>query len=355
MSAPAILAPSPLIRHRSRSLVSVPTVIAHRGLSGDHPEHSLSAYRAAITAGADAVEVDVVPTADGVLVARHENELSCTTDVARHPEFAARRRTGLVDSRVVTGWFVEDFTLAELRELRLSERWPALRPMAADRAESERVATLAEVIDEVLAAPARLGREVRICIELKHPTHFADQGLRVGELLLAELTARRLLQASAPVSIFAFETGVLRWLAQRCGLELVQLLDAAHLAPYDQVVTGSGIRYGDLMTTEGLAWLDEWADGIGVRADLVLPVGRDGCRADPTPLVHDAHRLGLTVQVWTLRAENRFLPPSRWCGTLAGTRGDLAGDVADFLAAGVDGVITDHADLVRDVITTPGL
>lgn len=330
--------------------MAAPVVVAHRGMSGELHEHTLAAHRAALLAGADALEVDVVPTADGVLVVRHENELSMTTDVADRPEFAHRRTTKVVDQQLVSGWFVEEFTRAEVASLRVRERLPHLRPQVAVGDDMLGVATLGQVLDLVAEFSVLRGRPVGLYVELKHATHFGGCGLPVDDLLLAELGARGLTGAGSPVQVLAFETTVLRRIADRARLPVVQLLDHPRLAPADLVAAGDPRTYADLVTSDGLAWIDGWADGIGARTDLVRPVGRDGHRTAPTALVREAHRLGMTVAVWTLRAENRFLPPARWSGTLGGTRGDLAGDVTDFVEAGVDALVTDHPHLALPVL-----
>jgi glycerophosphoryl diester phosphodiesterase len=314
------------------SLALAPTVVGHRGASGCRPEHTLAAYREAIAHGADDIELDLVITRDGVLVARHERELSATTDVARHPELAARRTTRVVDGVPVTGWFADDLTLAELRTLTTRERWPDLRPTNTAYDGAERVPTFDEVLALVAAESARRGRGIGVMVELKDTADLAARGLAVDGPLLADLARHGLDHPWARVTIMAFEPAVLRRLAGRTRLPLVQLIDHERRA---------------LATPAGLDEVDEYADGIGPHKTLVLPPGPDGWLAGPSGLVREAHGRGLTVHVWTLRAENRHLPRDFRRGGDPGAHGDLAAEVRALVDAGVDGLITDHPDLVR--------
>lgn len=324
-----------------RSLLALPAVVAHRGASGHRPEHTLDAFRTAIRMGADAIELDLVISADGVLLVRHENELSRSTDVARHPRFARRCATRCVDGVPTVGWFTEDFTLAEVKQLGACERRPRLRPDNTAYDGLEGVATLDEVLAMAAAESIRAGRQVGVLLELKHPSHFAARGLDMVGPLLATLRRHQMDGPWAPVTLMAFETGVLRKLASRSGLATVQLLGRPDERPWDLVAAGDPRTYADLATPAGLEWMDAYADGIGAHKDLVLPPGP----STASPLVLDAHRLGLTVQVWTLRAENLHLAPAFRVGADPSALGDLAAEVGAFLAAGVDGVITDHPDL----------
>lgn len=309
-------------------LVVTPAVVAHRGASGYHPEHTLGAYRAAVRMGADAVELDVVPTADGVLVVRHESELSATTDVAEHPGLADRRTTRRVGGRRVTGWFTDDLTLAEVRTLRCRERHPALRPGNTLHDGREGVATLGEVLAAVGTESVRRERAVGVMIELKSPARFAARGLPLEEPLLAELRGRGLDHARSGVTVMSFDRGILRRLASRTTVPLVQLLDV-----------------GDRLDATALDAIERYADGVGVHQALVRPRTPDGRLDAPTRLVREAHRRWLDVHVWTLRAENRYLPVEHRLGDDPAVLGDLPGLAADLLDAGVDGLITDHPDL----------
>ncbi|EON22971.1 glycerophosphoryl diester phosphodiesterase [Nocardioides sp. CF8] len=320
------------VRDRIPSLVVTPAIVGHRGASGHRPEHTLEAYRTAIRMGVDDIEIDLVSTRDGVLVARHESELSGTTDVTDHLEFASRRDTRCIDGHKVTGWFTEDFTLAELKALTARERMPATRPGNATHNGTEGIATLTEVLAMVHAESMRRGRSVGVMIELKHAAYFDSIGLPLDDPLLAALHRHDLDRPWARISLMSFETDILRRLALRTKLPIIQLLDV-------------GESHAALCTPEGLARIDEYADGIGPHKGLVLPRDERGAIGEPSSLVRDAHRLWLTVHVWTVRAENRFLPTNLRHGESPDAHGDMAGEVRALLDAGADGVITDHPEL----------
>jgi len=321
----------------------LPLVIGHRGASGYRPEHTLASYRLAIEMGADYIEPDLVSTKDHVLVARHENNIADTTDVAAHPEFASRRTTKTIDGNPMTGWFTEDFTLAELRTLRAKERLPDLRPANTAFDGLYQVPTFQEVID--LAKRAGVG----IYPETKHPTYFDSIGLSLEEPLLATLRANGLTGPRAKVFIQSFETANLRELHARTRLPLVQLIDATG-RPYDFVVAGDPRTYADLVTPAGLAEIATYADGIGPNKDLIVPRDSAGNLLEPTSLVRDAHRAGLVVHPWTFRRENNFLPLDFRQGNPASPEflrapGDLPAELRLFFRLGVDGVFSDNADV----------
>ncbi len=322
---------------------SRPVVIAHRGASGYRPEHTLASYALAIELGADYVEPDLVSSRDGVLIARHENEISGTTDVAARPEFAARRATRWIDGREVTGWFTDDFTLAELKTLRAVERLPGVRPGNTVYDGRFEVPTFDEILSLVTTESRRRGRRIGVYPETKHPSYFAARGLPLEEPLLAALRRHRMDGPGAKVYIQSFEMTNLRRLAGMCELPLVQLVDRTG-APADLVAAGASIAYADLVTPVGLAVVGQYADAVGVHRDLVLRPSAAGTSLAPTGLVADAHRLGLEVHVWTLRDENTFLPRERQRGADPHARGDGVGQVQAFLAAGVDGVFVDFPD-----------
>jgi glycerophosphoryl diester phosphodiesterase len=321
-----------------------PIVIGHRGASGYRPEHTLAAYKLAIRLGADHVEPDLVSTRDGVLVARHENEIGGTTDVAEHPEFADRRTTKVIDGRPVTGWFTEDFTLAELKTLRAEERLPEVRPDNTRYDGRFEVPTLDEVLAMVHHEERRTGRPIGVYPETKHPSYFDGIGLSLEEPLLASLRRHGLDRAGSAVYIQSFETANLRALARVTRVPLVQLVDASG-APYDFVASGDPRTYRDLTTPEGLAWVAGYADGVGANKNLVLP--RDpatGATGAPSDLVPDAHDEGLVVHVWTLRDENQFMATNFRRGTDPNAKGDAYAEARAFLDAGVDGIFSDHPD-----------
>ncbi len=312
-----------------------PVVIAHRGASGYRPEHTLAAYRLAIEMGADYIEPDLVPTRDGVLVARHENEIGGTTDVAEHREFAGRRTTKTVDGRQVTGWFTEDFTLAELKTLRAKERLPRVRPANTWYDGHFEVPTLEEILDLVERAGRRRGVTVGVYPETKHPTYFDSIGLSLEEPLVEALRRHHLDRPNAPVLLQSFETGNLRELAAMTSVPLVQLVEAGG-APYDLEAAGDPRCYADLLTPSGLREVATYAAGLGLHKNLVLP---DGGRT-----VDAAHGAGLAVHVWTVRDENRFLAERYRVGSDPDARGDSQAQTHALLDAGVDGIFTDHAD-----------
>jgi glycerophosphoryl diester phosphodiesterase len=319
-----------------------PLVIGHRGASGYRPEHTLASYRLAIEMGADYIEPDLVSTKDHVLVARHENDITGTTDVADHPEFAGRRTTKTIDGRPITGWFTEDFTLAELRTLRAVERLPDLRPTNTAFNGLYQVPTFQEVID--LATRAGVG----IYPETKHPTYFDSIGLSLEEPLLAALRANGLDGRKAKVFIQSFETSNLKELHGRTRVPLVQLIDEVG-APYDLVAAGDPRTYADLITPAGLAEIATYADGLGPSKNLIVPRDAAGNLLDPTSLVRDAHRAGLVVHPWTFRRENNFLPLDFRQGNPASPEfiravGDLPAELRLFFRLGVDGVFSDNPD-----------
>jgi glycerophosphoryl diester phosphodiesterase len=318
-------------------------VIGHRGASGYRPEHTLAAYRLAIELGADYIEPDLVSTKDRVLVARHENEIGGTTDVASHPEFAARRTTKVIDGVPVTGWFTEDFTLAELKTLRAKERIPALRPTNAAFDGLYEVPTLQEVID--LAQEHGVG----IYPETKHPTYFDGIGRSLEEPLVATLSRNGYTKRSSPVFIQSFEVSNLKELNGMTKVPLVQLISDVG-KPYDFVVSGDPRTYADLATPAGLREIARYADGAGPNKNLIVPRDSANRLLAPTRFVQNAHRAGLVVHPWTFRKENSFLPEDFREGNPASpvylaAMGDLPGELELFYRLGVDGVFTDNPDV----------
>ncbi len=301
-----------------------PIVIAHRGASGSRPEHTLAAYELAIDQGADFIEPDLVPTKDDVLVARHENAISETTDVAGHPEFAARRTTKTIDGREITDWFVEDFTLAELKTLRAKERLPQLRPANTAYDGRFEIPTLAEII----ALAKR--RSVGIYPETKHPTYFASIGHPTDALLVAGLHAAGWDTADAPVFIQSFEVANLRHLHTLTRVRLIQLTDGQG-GPADAAAPS----YAAMLTPAGLKQVATYAYGIGPNKAQLWT----GDAA--SSLVADAHAAGLRVHPWTYRAENVFVPERFRVGSDPAGHGDVKAEITAALAQGIDGFFTD--------------
>lgn len=318
-----------------------PLIIAHRGASFERPEHTRGAYELAIAQGADFIEPDLVMTRDGVLVARHENEISQTTDVASRPEFADRHASRVIDGVSVSGWFTEDFTLAELRTLRARERLPQLRPGNQAHEGEDGILTFAEVIAIAAEASARLGREIGIYPELKHPAYFAARGFDMETALLADLDAAGLNREGAPVFIQCFEVEPLMRLRTRTPLRLVQLLGAG--APYDR----PDWSMDDILSPDGLARIATYADALGLDKAHLL-----GDEAVGRQRIAWARAHGLGVHVWTLRPENHFLREDMRRGDrarpdylrLQGEHGSEARLLADM---GAEGLFTDAPALTR--------
>jgi glycerophosphoryl diester phosphodiesterase len=330
-------------------------VIGHRGASGEAPEHTLASYRIAMEQGADYIEPDLVSTRDGVLIARHENEIGGTTDVAQHREFAARRTRKLIDGAPVEGWFTEDFTLAEIKRLKARERIPDLRPANARLDGAFEVPTLEEILVLVRAFEAECTvtsheggasplKRIGLYPETKHPSYFAGAGIPLEPPLLTTLQRFGYAGASAPVFIQSFEVGNLRALRRATDLRLVQLIEARG-GPYDLAVRGDARGYAALATREGLAEIAEYADAVGVEKSLILPVAADGALGAPTRLVEHAHASGLDVHAWTFRAENAFLPPALRSSGDPAAHGEIEAEIAAYLAAGIDGFFIDQPSL----------
>jgi glycerophosphoryl diester phosphodiesterase len=322
-----------------------PIVIGHRGASGYRPEHTLASYELAARLGADYLEPDLVPTKDGVLVCRHEPEIGGTTDVAAHPEFATRRKTVMLDGTAVTGWFTEDFTLAELKTLRALERLPQVRRHNTLWNGRFEVPTFAELLDLRRSCSAELGRELGVYPETKHPTYFRTLGLALEQRLVDELRRHGLNTPDAPVYVQSFEVTSLKQL-RRLGMRTraIQLLSPSG-APYDTAAAGGGPSYADLATPSGLASIARYAQGIGPHKAMVLPPLADGGLGAATSLVTAAHAAGLLVQPYTFRVENTFLPKDFRSGTGPSDYGRGLDEQVAFLRAGIDGLFTDQADV----------
>jgi len=295
--------------------VSGIVVIAHRGASGERPEHTLESYGLAIEEGADYIEPDLVMTRDGVLIARHENEISGTTDVAEHPEFAARRRTQIIDGESFGGWFTEDFTLSEIKTLRARERLPELRPQNRRFDGQFAVPTFDEIMQLVMSANRRPGRNRPIGVypETKHPAHFAAIGLAQELSLLDTLQRYQYAKRGSPVFIQSFDARNLRQLRRMTQLPLVQLLEN---------------ELGDV------GEIAKYADAIGIAKALATPEA-----------VLAAQAVNLRVHVWTFRAENEFLPPDLKLGSEPAAHGDLEAEIRRYLERGIDGFFVDFPAL----------
>ncbi|MDT0328946.1 glycerophosphodiester phosphodiesterase family protein [Nocardiopsis lambiniae] len=314
-------------------------IISHRGASGHRPEHTLASYELGARHGGDFIEMDLVATKDGRLICRHESEIGETTDVADRPEFADRRTTRTIDGREITGFFAQDFTLAEIKTLRARERLQDVRTMNAMMDGTYEVPTLEEVIDLAFSLTAELKRPIGIYPETKHPSYHVSQGLELEPPLIAALKAAGLTgpEPRVPVFLQSFEAESLRKLAET-GSPLVFLL-------------GTEEHWRHYTTPDGLAEVASFAHAIGPAKTLIVPLGEDGDPVEPTTLVDDAHEAGLLVHPYTFRSENHFLPgPLRSDGG-PGDYGSFAAEYELFFELGVDGVFTDfsrHAFLVRE-------
>ncbi|MFP1628286.1 glycerophosphodiester phosphodiesterase [Streptomyces sp. 5K101] len=322
----------------------VPAVIAHRGASGYRPEHTIGAYQFALDMGAHVIEQDLVPTKDGHLVCRHENDITGTTDVAEHPEFASRRTTKSVDGVSITGWFTEDFTLAELKTLRAKERIPGTRQENTLYDGRWTVPTFEEVLRWAEDEGRRRGRPVWLHVETKHPTYFRGIGLGLEERLARLLRRYGRHRADSPTFLQSFEPTSMRRMAGLVGTPRVVLLWTPDDRPWDFRESGDPRTVADLVTPEGLAWIAGFAQGIGPLLDLVIPKDANGRLTKPTTLVRDAHAKGLVVHPYTMRNENSFLPADFRRGTDPNAYGDVFGAYKAYLATGIDGIFTDNPD-----------
>jgi glycerophosphoryl diester phosphodiesterase len=327
-----------------------PLIYAHRGASALRPEHTLAAYAKAIQDGADLIEPDLVCTKDGVLVARHENSISDTTDVASRPEFASRKTQKSFYGHAMDGWFTEDFTLAELKTLRAIERMPQARRESHGYDGQFQIVTLEEIIDFAAAESAARGRLVGIAPELKGSSYFAGIGLPLEDRFVDRI-GRHIFTRQAPVHVQSFETANLRALRRRFdrngNVKLVQLVVNADVRPPDGTMT-----YAQMCTPAGLRELATYADVVAPYTRGVIPQTADGRLGTPTSLVADAHAAGLKVVTWTFAPENQFL-----AADFRSAEGDnarnAAGSIAEmrrYIATGIDGFFTDDPALGRTAI-----
>ncbi len=342
-------------------------VIAHRGASALRPEHTLAAYQKAIDDGADIIEPDLVITKDGVLVARHENAIAilnadgsvreATTNVMDRPEFASRKTTKVIDGQSITGWFTEDFTLAELKTLRARERIPAIRPANTQFNDQFEVPTLQEIIDLAKAQSAAKGRTIGIEPETKHPSYFQSIGLPLEKPLLATLEKNGWNHKDAPVIVQSFEVTNLKDLSKLTTVRLAQLVSTGR--PYDFVAQGISKTYADLITPAGLKEIATYAHAVAPYKELIIPFVRDAAGTatglgQPTELVKNAKAAGLKVHTWTFRPENSFLPASLKGSPAsdATVRGNSVAEIQAYLKTGLDAFFTDDSAVGRQAVDT---
>lgn len=333
--------------HQSRR----PLVIGHRGAPAWRPEHTLASYQRAIEDGADIIEPDLVATRDGVLVVRHENNLAETTDVADRPEFAERRAARIIDGSEATGWFSEDFTLAELKQLRAKERLGPLRAESSRFDGQFEVLTFAEVVGFAESEAAKRGRAIGLAPELKHSSYFASIGLPLEQRFLDEVGRHRYL-GTAPVIVQSFEIANLKWLRSRLGkrknIKLMQLTEGSEV-PADRVLAGDKRTWRERLSPRGLAGIARYADYLAPWSRDLLPLAPDGSLGEAAPLIAMAHDAGLLVGTWTFRPENHFLATNYRSGAGEGAR-NPAGCIAEitrYLDAGIDAFFTDDPALGR--------
>ena len=320
-----------------------PLVFAHRGASGYRPEHTAGAYDLAVAMGADYLEADLVPTHDGVLVDRHEPEISQTTDVASRPEFADRKTTKVIDGVAETGWFTTDFTLAELKTLHAIERLPDIRQHNTLYDGLWRVPTFQDDIDQARELSRKYHRDVILVPEIKHSTYFRSIGLPMEQRVLDVLRHNGLDNQASGVIIQSFEVHNLQWLHQHTAVPLMQLTMASG-APADFVESGDPRTYADLVTPAGLRGIAQYATYLGPDKNQIVPRDASNHLEAPTSLVSDAHHAGLFVAPYTFRNENDFLPADYQRGTNPADYGNAIAEYLLFIGLGVDGVFSDNTD-----------
>jgi glycerophosphoryl diester phosphodiesterase len=321
-----------------------PIVFGHRGAAGYRPEHTVASYELGARMGADFIEPDLVSTKDGQLVVRHEPEIGATTNVADHPEFADRKTTKVIDGVSYTGWFTDDFTLAELKTLRAKERLPDVRQRNTIYDGRYEIPTFQEVIDLRAKLSKELGRTIGIVPEVKHSSYFKAEGLAIEPKLVKALRDNGLDKAGSPVVVQSFETANLKELDDEIDVPLVALLDSPTVVPGDVQAAGGTSTFADLATPEGLKGLAKFADWVGPSKTYIIPTDAAGEWQAPTSFVDDAHAAGLKVVPYTFRNENQFLPPSLRSSADPNAYGDAFSEYKAFFDLGVDGVFSDNPD-----------
>ncbi|MEU0811848.1 glycerophosphodiester phosphodiesterase [Streptomyces sp. NPDC005970] len=322
----------------------VPTVIGHRGASGYRPEHTLGSYQLALDMGADIIEQDLVPTKDGHLVCRHENDITATTDVSAHPEFADRKTTKTVDGTALTGWFTEDFTLAELKTLRAKERIPGTRQRNTLYDGRWEVPTFDEVLQWAEREGRKRGRRVWLYVETKHPTYFRKLGLGLEEPLVKLLRKYGRHKKDAALFLQSFEPSSIQRLRKLVDTPAVVLLSTINSRPWDFIEANDPRTVADLVKPEGLKWIASYAQGIGPDLSVIIPRTADGKLGTPTSVVKDAHAAGLVLHPYTMRNENSFLPADFRRGTDPNAYGDAFGAFKKYFETGIDGIFSDNPD-----------
>ena len=364
MTAMGSAAGAALLASASSAAVGLPKrqdvqIFGHRGASALRPEHTIASYAKAVQDGADFIEPDLVISKDGVLIIRHENNIAETTDIAKHDEFAGRKTEKIVDGQKQVGWFVEDFTLAELKTLRAVERLPQLRPQNAALDGRFDIVTWQEMIDFAAAESLARGRKIGLVPEIKHSTYFAGIGMPMEDRFLATLAAHDYTRR-APLVIQSFEIANLRYIRTKLGrpanTRLMQLTIGADVRPADVVKAGGALTFRQMMTPSGLADIAGYADILAPDTRTIIPLGPDGRLGAVAPVTADAHRAGLVVMPWTFRPENFFLAKNfqNEAGPAARNPAGSVAEIRACVAAGIDGFFTDDPALGRQALGTKG-
>ena len=339
----------------SRTSGARPQIYGHRGAPGSVPENTLGSYALAASMGVDFIEFDLVCSKDGVLVDRHEPNLTDSTDVAQRPEFADRRRSIEVAGHLEEGWFTVDFTLDELTSLRATEPLRSLRPHTMEAAGEWTIPTLDEILELRAQVSEERGWELGVIPEIKHSSLFHALGYDPEAALMTSLARAGLQEAGALVRIESFELGNLLRLRRELGYEGVLVLLAEDSGrPLDFTLSHDQRTYADLLTPPSLEELAHVVDAIGPSKHLVIGRTPHDTLAEPTSLVSDCHDAGLEVTPWTFRAENHFLPAELRSSPDPAELGDYAGELHAYFEAGVDAVFCDQPDLAlkaRDAYT----
>ena len=327
------------------------TIYGHRGAAGYRPEHTVGSYTLAARMGADYIEPDLVSTKDHVLVVRHDPEIGETTDVAQHPEFANRRTTKTIDYDTITGWFTQDFTLAELKTLHAKERIPDIRQHNTLWDGRYRILTFQEFIDLRNKLQRQLHRSIGIIPELKHSTYFRSIGLPLEKPFVRTLRRNHIANAAGRVTVQSFEVANLKRLHKQLpGVPLVQLLDSQVTHhPGDVKAAGGTLTYGDMATPKGLRNIAKYAQIVSPDKSFIVPRDASERSMAPTSFVRDAHAARLKVVPYTFRAENTFLPAELRVGTTPSDYGNFKAELRQFIRLGIDGLFTDNADIAKAV------
>lgn len=333
-------------------------VVGHRGASALRPEHTLASYQKAIDDGADFIEPDLVSTKDGVLVARHENEIGGTTNVSVLSQFADRKKTKIIDGTSLTGWFTEDFTLSELNQIKARERIPALRPDNVQYNDQFNIPTLEQIIELAENHYKKTGKVVGLYIETKHPTYFQKQNLSLEDPILKTLAKYQYTRDIAPIYLQSFEVNNLKYFKDQLTLhktlkyaKIIQLYDEKALSPADFVAQGIKTTYGDMATAQGLTDVAKYANGVGPWKPYIF----NETYTAPSEFVKNAHAVNLKVHPYTFRPENNFLANNLKCSTATTDASKRCETGANkeyemYFKAGVDGIFTDDPGLGRKTV-----